>query len=110
MDLIERLTTWYAAQCNGEWEHPHGVKIESLDNPGWLVQIDLEGTILHQKEFSQIEHGLEDGLPSDDDWMICSVLKGSLFRGAGDPFKLAAILECFLSWAAAPEAFETTSG
>ena len=40
----ERLRDWYAAQCNGDWEHMNGVKIHTTDNPGWWVQIDLDGT------------------------------------------------------------------
>lgn len=33
-DVLERLERWYAAQCNGDWEHTYGVKIGYLDNPG----------------------------------------------------------------------------
>ncbi len=39
-DAIERLVRWYAERCDGEWEHHHGVKVESLDNPGWRLEID----------------------------------------------------------------------
>jgi hypothetical protein len=39
MDEFSELQDWYAAHCNGEWEHQHGVVIESLDNPGWWVKI-----------------------------------------------------------------------
>ena len=37
------LERWYQAQCDGDWEHHSGVTIETLDNPGWLVKIDLRG-------------------------------------------------------------------
>ena len=39
------LSDWYESNCNDDWEHGYGVKIETLDNPGWLVQIDLFGTL-----------------------------------------------------------------
>lgn len=39
-----RLQQWYQNECNGDWEHSFGIAIETLDNPGWLVSIDLEET------------------------------------------------------------------
>lgn len=38
------LEKWFANRCNGEWEQHYGVRIDSLDNPGWTLQIDLDGT------------------------------------------------------------------
>ena len=101
MNALERLQEWYADQCDGDWEHRYGVKIESLDNPGWLVKVDLMDTELQDKPFAPIEHGLQEGDP-EHDWMICSIIEGSTFRGAGDPSKLEAILESFLAWAGEP--------
>lgn len=39
-----RLAAWFAKQCNGDWEHSHGIKISTTDNPGWMVEISLTGT------------------------------------------------------------------
>lgn len=39
-----RLAKWHRAQCNGDWEHMYGVTIETTDNPGWWVKIELDGT------------------------------------------------------------------
>jgi hypothetical protein len=39
MGLIEQIQGWYAAQCNGDWEHRYGVSIDTLDNPGWSVTL-----------------------------------------------------------------------
>jgi Immunity protein 53 len=44
LDNISWLEDWYETQCDGDWEHQHGLKIDTLDNPGWQVQIDLDGT------------------------------------------------------------------
>ena len=41
---LEQLEKWYAARCDGLWEHGWGIKIETLDNPGWTVHIDLNET------------------------------------------------------------------
>ncbi|MFK0239099.1 Imm53 family immunity protein, partial [Streptomyces vinaceus] len=34
-----------------DWEHEWGVKIATLDNPGWTVEIDLEETDLEGREY-----------------------------------------------------------
>lgn len=43
-DSIKLLQNWYASQCDGEWEEQYGVKIDTLDNPGWNVRIGLDET------------------------------------------------------------------
>jgi hypothetical protein len=92
MTRLAELQNWYAAHCNGEWEHSYGVKIDSLDNPGWWVKIDLIGTELEQIDFTpQIEHR------SDTDWLDCKI-EDKIFKGAGDSLKLEVILGIFLDW------------
>jgi len=41
---VSTLEQGYTSQCNGEWEHSYGIHIETLDNPGWRIKIDLRGT------------------------------------------------------------------
>ena len=41
--ILLRLQRWYVSRCDGEWEHGMGVRIETLDNPGWQVVIDSGG-------------------------------------------------------------------
>ncbi|MGW1432997.1 Imm53 family immunity protein [Streptomyces sp. NPDC002431] len=43
---MDWLQGWYSAQCDEDWEHEWGVRINTLDNPGWSVRIDLEDTDL----------------------------------------------------------------
>jgi hypothetical protein len=50
MDIFAELQRWYEAQCNGDWEHHNGITIESCDNPGWWVKIDLADTSLINRE------------------------------------------------------------
>src|SRR5262249_14404082 len=47
------LQAWYATQCNGEWEHGYGLEIETIDNPGWSVKIDLNGTSLTDRHYER---------------------------------------------------------
>lgn len=37
---------WYVRECDDDWEHSYGVKIDTLDNPGWTIAIDLRETSL----------------------------------------------------------------
>ena len=57
MNALQRLQDWYSAQCNGDWEHQQGVRIESLDNPGWALDIDLADTTLADKPFTEVKPG-----------------------------------------------------
>ncbi|HVG62554.1 MAG TPA: immunity 53 family protein [Hyalangium sp.] len=104
MDDLEWLERWYSAQCNGDWEHHRGVTIQSLDNPGWLVTIDLEGTELEARMADALvlrdgdPPSTENGLMGGPDWIECAI-KGGRFTGAGDPGKLRTILHCFRAWA-----------
>ena len=86
---VQWLQEWYAAQCNGEWEHTRGVTIESLDNPGWLLTVDLVETPLAKAEMTPVR---ERG--GDDDWLECDIVAGQ-FRAAGDPAKLMRLFGAF---------------
>jgi len=55
MNVLAELQRWYESQCNEDWEHQYGVKIDTLDNPGWSVIIDLDDTDLEGKPFQTVE-------------------------------------------------------
>ena len=55
MSVLSDLTLWYTAQCNGEWEHRQGISVESTDNPGWWVKVDIRETPLHGRAFAPVE-------------------------------------------------------
>lgn len=44
---VSFLEAWFTAQSNGDWEHDTGIRIETLDNPGWRLRVNLVGTPLH---------------------------------------------------------------
>lgn len=77
-ESITWLAEWYAMQCNGDWEHSYGVSIETLDNPGWSIKIDLSDTALVGRHF-------QDKIVnrSDHDWLVCKVEKGVLRLSCG---------------------------
>ena len=89
---LSALEQWYATQCNGEWEHSYGIKIDTLDNPGWQVHIDLTET------------GKQDSLlalvkldRTETNW-ICYWIEKKRFEIACGPLNLTEALEIFVSW------------
>ncbi|SRR5258708_6800898 len=91
-DLLARLCEWFAEQCDGEWEHGAGIKINTLDNPGWIMRVTLRGTRSQDVVFEPVK--IDKG---ENDWIECDV-KEFLFTGAGDMSKIATILEVFLKF------------
>jgi hypothetical protein len=93
MDTLEWLQAWYLKQCDGDWEHGYGVKIDTLDNPGWIVSISLIGTELEGRTFNKISRDT-----SETDWIRCS-LKDNSFEARAGPLNLREILDIFRKWA-----------
>ena len=89
MSSLESLQRWYNSQCDHDWEHSFGISIETLDNPGWSVTIDLWSTELEGVTMPSFRQN-----SGEEDWVHCWV-ENNQFRGAGDPFKLDAILSVF---------------
>jgi hypothetical protein len=93
-DLITWLTRWYAAQCDGGWEHQYGISIETVDNPGWRLSIDLRGTALEGRTFEAIETSDPAAGPH---WHLCRV-RDSKFEGFGGALDLSTIIRVFRDW------------
>lgn len=91
MNMLNWLQNWYSQFCDGDWEHEYGVKIYTIDNPGWVVKIDLAET-----GFENIELNYKLYEKSDSDWYSISV-KDKIFDGAGDPSKLEYLIRKFKS-------------
>lgn len=100
-NYIKWLEKWYKDNCYDEWEHTYGVKIYTVDNPGWTVLVDLSYTYMEDKEFPQLKVD-----NSDDDWIICHV-RNKQFKGSGDPNKLEEIIKVFKDWV---ESYRNDSG
>jgi len=80
-------------QTDGHWEHGHGIRIGTLDNPGWRLSIDLEETELKERPFAPVR--IER---TETDWVHCRV-EARVFRGAGGPHNLRELIDQFLRWA-----------
>jgi|SRR5450432_3145036 Immunity protein 53 len=93
---FQRLAGWYQAQCDGVWEHSYGVKIDTLDNPGWTLNIDLAGTALAEVTFAEVKVGDSDS--ESTRWMTCRK-KGVVFEAFCGPELLEDVLNVFLDWA-----------
>ena len=94
MDPLSRLCAWYEGQPHEDWHEDHGVKISTVDNPGWRVLIDIEHTTLEDKEFTEVEIDR-----SETDWIICQTRYGR-FDAACGPGNLNELIEIFLDWTA----------
>lgn len=93
MDNFKWLQKFYLTNCNKDWEHTYGIKIVTLDNPGWSIDIDLQDTMLKGKSFKEIK--IEKG---DNDWVICRT-ENDTFKGDGGPENLEEIIGIFRKWA-----------
>jgi hypothetical protein len=94
MTPLERLTSWYSKQCNGDWEHSYGFSIDTLDNPGVSLTVDLWETALQSAPFEEKREHYD----SKDRWMICS-RTASKFEARGAASRLEDMIEEFLRWA-----------
>jgi hypothetical protein len=96
--VLSELQHWYSRQTDGDWENSSGVEIGTLDNPGWFVRINLEGTELYLRPFEEVR---QDHTPVD--WISCRVRNG-MFEGFGGPLCLERLLLTFIEWATSREA------
>ena len=88
-DVLTWLQDWFKAQCDGAWEHDDGIRIETLDNPGWSVEISLRGTIYADSLRVAGKRHL-----SDENWIVYEV-KDFTFLGFCGPANLSDLLEVF---------------
>jgi hypothetical protein len=91
---LEELVRWYAAQCDGDWEHSYGIAIDTLDNPGWRLKVDLTDTELQSVAFQVVEHNLED----DVSWWRCW-RDDNVFHAACGARDLQSVISIFIKWA-----------
>lgn len=90
-DPIYRLQQWYSAQCNGDWEHSYGIKIDTLDNPGWILTVDLAETNL-----AGVLVPRDRVVRSEHDWAQHEILDDK-FIACGGPFNLEELVTRFLT-------------
>jgi hypothetical protein len=77
------------------------VKIDTLDNPGWSIKIDLAHTPMQGRAFERVEYGE----PSEDleewkrtgSWWVARV-EGGTFAVSCGPLDLSAAIGVFRRW------------
>ena len=88
-NIINWIENWFKEHCDGDWEHSNGIVIESSDNPGWIVKIDLTNTPIETLSVPYELQELDEG-----NWYGISV-KDSVYNAVGDPSKLEFLLNRF---------------
>ena len=65
MDAITKLCVWYESQWVRDLHEDFGIRIDTLDNPGWSLKINLVGTGLEDKglQETKVER-------SEQDWFV----------------------------------------
>jgi hypothetical protein len=86
------LQEWYLSQCDGDWEHSYGIKIGTLDNPGWSLRIDLAETELENEAFARTEQHR-----SERDWLVCWI-ENNAFHTACGPLNMSEGIATFRAW------------
>jgi hypothetical protein len=86
--LIKWIQQWYISQCDGDWEYEFGVKIQTLDNPGWNIKIDIVNLEFNKNIAWKI---IEN---SNNDWFGYKI-HDNYFEASGDYHKLEFILQLF---------------
>ncbi|MEC0231774.1 immunity 53 family protein [Paenibacillus alba] len=97
MNVLKWLENWYTDNCDGDWEHGYGVKITTLDNPGWAIDIRVEDTELEDRTFDNLNIDR-----SETDWVRCIVID-NVFKGRGGSNNLEELIIVFQEWSSLSE-------
>jgi hypothetical protein len=92
-DPLAFLQSWYANQCDGDWEHDWGAAITTIDNPGWRVRLNLSGTNLEGRIFERVVHEIDEA-----NWSHCWS-DGQVFEAACGALNLLEVLRMFQRFA-----------
>ncbi|GAA4843128.1 Imm53 family immunity protein [Kitasatospora terrestris] len=90
---LDFLQSWYAEQCNEDWEHGFSIRIATLDNPGWTVEIDLVDTDLEGRRLDKSKQEGPGGC-----W-LWSWSDGEVFSAACDERSLERAIRRFKDFA-----------
>lgn len=89
MEILEWIGNWYKAHCDGVWEDDHGIDIQTMNNPGWQVRIELHGT-----PFVNLEVDWTSEQIDDENWWGYKI-EYAVFDGICDPTRLSLLLNKF---------------
>jgi Immunity protein 53 len=91
-NVLHWVQRYFQICCNEDWEHGPGIRIATLDNPGWRVKIYLRDTPLEGIPFERKEVAT-----TDDDWYQCW-RDDDDFNGVGGVTNLVSVLSVFRAW------------
>jgi Immunity protein 53 len=91
--VLDEIQSWFRDQCNGEWEVENRVYVESLDNPGWHVKVDIQGSSIENRQFEDLRIKR-----TKDNWVYCQI-EEHFFHAYGGALNLPELLYIFLEWA-----------
>lgn len=91
--VITLLQKWYAKHCDEDWEHSYGIKIDTLDNPGWILTVDLVDTELSESSLPSTRIDRSEG-----DW-IQSEISERRYIACGGALNLEEMVLQFLIFA-----------
>jgi hypothetical protein len=92
-DGLGALQAWFAARCDGNWEQEYGVTIQTVEEPGWELRVDLVGTPLQGVVLAR------EGVTRDDEDWCEAWSDGYTFHAVGGPHNLDDLVGSFLSFA-----------
>jgi len=92
MNIIKWLENWYESNCDGYWEHLFGISIDTLDNPGWRIKLNIAETLYESVAFVDVTIDR-----TEHDWVRCWKADGNI-ECAGGPKNLEEMLEIIKKW------------
>ena len=93
---LNYLMSWYREQCDGDWEHEFGIRIATLDNPGWDLEVDITDTNLEGRVVDRCRKEIAGG-----GWMFVAST-GQMFQASCDPSSFEVVLAEFRQFAESP--------
>lgn len=92
MNPLVKLQEWWSHHCDGDWEHGHSIRITTLDNPGWSLDVSLKETELETVQLERVTFER-----SENDWLWCWTEAG-VFHARGGIENLDEMIRYFLQW------------
>jgi hypothetical protein len=92
MNALKRLEEWYQSNCDGDWEHSSRLRLTSLDNPGWGLDVFLQDSEFEGVSFKEVQ--IER---AEHDWLHCFV-ENNTFKVRCGPMNLEEAVVLFLNW------------
>jgi hypothetical protein len=86
------LLHWFHQQCDGDWEHGNGVRISTIESPGWSLKVSISETVCENENFQEV---IIDR--TETDWVYCC-LRHETFEGACGLHNLPEVLKIFREW------------